>query len=70
MPQDDPRPSGAGVLSLVGTPIGNLGDLSGRVRDTLAAADVVLCEDTRVTGRLLSAMGLRRPLERLSLIHI
>ena len=64
MPQDDPRPSGAGVLSLVGTPIGNLGDLSGRVRDTLAAADVVLCEDTRVTGRLLSAMGLRRPLER------
>lgn len=64
MPQDAPRPSGAGVLSLVGTPIGNLGDLSGRVRDTLAAADVVLCEDTRVTGRLLSAMGLRRPLER------
>lgn len=52
------------MLSLVGTPIGNLGDLSGRVRDTLAAADVVLCEDTRVTGRLLSAMGLRRPLER------
>ena len=64
MPQDAPRPSGTGVLSLVGTPIGNLGDLSGRVRDTLAAADVVLCEDTRVTGRLLSAMGLRRPLER------
>ncbi len=56
--------SGLGVLSLVGTPIGNLGDLSDRVRDTLAAADVVLCEDTRVTGRLLSAMGLKRPLER------
>lgn len=52
------------MLSLVGTPIGNLGDLSGRVRDTLVAADVVLCEDTRVTGRLLSAMGLKRPLER------
>lgn len=56
--------AGEGLLSIVGTPIGNLSDASPRVRDTLAAADVVLCEDTRVTGRLMSAFGLRVRLER------
>ena len=54
----------AGILSVVGTPIGNLRDASPRVLDTLAAADVVLCEDTRVTGRLMSAFGLHVRLER------
>lgn len=53
-----------GGLTLVGTPIGNLGDLSPRARDALAAADVVLAEDTRVTSRLLVACGLRARLER------
>jgi 16S rRNA (cytidine1402-2'-O)-methyltransferase len=44
---------------LVGTPIGNLGDLSPRAVDALAAADVVCCEDTRRTGRLLQHAGIR-----------
>jgi 16S rRNA (cytidine1402-2'-O)-methyltransferase len=53
----------AGVLVLVGTPIGNLGDLSPRAVEVLAAADTVVCEDTRRTGRLLAAAGIgRRPL--------
>lgn len=55
---------GEGVLSLVGTPIGNLGDISPRVKKTLSSADVVLCEDTRVTGKLMSYLGLHVPLER------
>lgn len=55
---------GEGILSLVGTPIGNLNDISPRVEQTLAAADVVLCEDTRVTGKLMSHLGLHVPLER------
>ena len=53
-----------GILSVVGTPIGNLRDASPRVIDTLGAADVVLCEDTRVTGKLMSAFGLHVRLER------
>lgn len=44
---------------LVSTPIGNLADLSARGRDVLAAADLVLCEDTRRTGRLMAAIGAR-----------
>lgn len=53
-----------GILSVVGTPIGNLADASPRVIDTLTAADVVLCEDTRVTAKLLSAFGVRASLQR------
>ncbi len=48
----------AGRLVLVGTPIGNLGDLSSRARDTLAVADVVCCEDTRRTRQLLAYAGI------------
>jgi 16S rRNA (cytidine1402-2'-O)-methyltransferase len=44
---------------LVGTPIGNLGDLAPRAVAALAAADVVCCEDTRRTGRLLDHAGVR-----------
>ena len=53
-----------GMLSLVGTPIGNLSDASPRVLETLRAADVLLCEDTRVTSKLLARFGIRVPLER------
>ena len=48
----------AGRLVLVATPIGNLGDLSPRARETLAAAEVVCCEDTRRTRQLLSYAGI------------
>jgi 16S rRNA (cytidine1402-2'-O)-methyltransferase len=50
-------------LHLVATPIGNLGDLSPRARAALAEADVVLCEDTRVTAKLLGLCGIGRPLQ-------
>ena len=50
-----------GVLVLVGTPIGNLGDLSPRAAEALAGADVVCCEDTRRTGKLLAHAGIPRP---------
>ena len=51
----------AGHLVLVGTPIGNLGDLSPRAGQVLGDADVVACEDTRRTGRLLAHIGVRAP---------
>lgn len=54
----------AGVLSMVGTPIGNLSDVSPRVIETLRSADVLLCEDTRVTSKLLARFDVRVPLMR------
>ena len=51
-----------GRLAVISTPIGNLGDLSPRARDELAAADMVAAEDTRRTGQLLTTLGLSRPL--------
>lgn len=53
-----------GMLSLVGTPIGNLGDLSARAAETFRRADAVCCEDTRVTGKLLAYLGITKPLVR------
>ena len=50
--------SGPGRLVLVGTPIGNLGDLSPRAVEALAGADVLCCEDTRHTRKLLTHAGL------------
>ncbi|MDQ2679269.1 MAG: 16S rRNA (cytidine(1402)-2'-O)-methyltransferase [Actinomycetota bacterium] len=48
-------------LVLVGTPIGNLGDASPRTAEALGDADVVCCEDTRRSGRLLAHLGIRAP---------
>jgi 16S rRNA (cytidine1402-2'-O)-methyltransferase len=50
-----------GVLVLVGTPIGNLGDLTPRAAEALRSADAICCEDTRRTGRLLQQAGVERP---------
>lgn len=57
------RPVSPG-LYLVATPIGNLRDMTLRALDVLAAADLVLAEDTRVTAKLLTAYGLKAKLER------
>lgn len=51
-------------LYVVATPIGNLRDITLRALDVLAAADLVLAEDTRVAGKLLQAYGLSARLER------
>ncbi len=48
-----------GVVSLVGSPIGNLADITMRAVDTLKAADIIACEDTRHSSRLLSHLDIR-----------
>lgn len=55
----------AGCIYVVATPIGNLRDLSARALDTLAMVDFILCEDTRLSRRLLSHHGIRKPLRSL-----
>ncbi len=52
----------AGILYLVGTPIGNLGDLSPRALETLGTVDFIAAEDTRVTLKLLNHFGIKKPL--------
>lgn len=50
-------------LHVVATPIGNLGDVTIRALNVLAAADYILCEDTRVTSRLLERYGIRNTMK-------
>ena len=52
----------AGMLYLVPTPIGNLGDISIRCRQTLEQADFIAAEDTRVTMKLLNHLGIKKSL--------
>ena len=52
----------AGMLYLVPTPIGNLGDISLRCRETLEKADFIAAEDTRVTLKLLNHLGIKKSL--------
>lgn len=49
-------------LYLVPTPIGNLRDLTFRALDVLAGVDLIVCEDTRVTAKLMKAFGLKKPM--------
>lgn len=55
----------AGKLIICPTPLGNLGDLPPRACMALETCDAVCCEDTRVTGKLLAALGIQKRLERL-----
>jgi 16S rRNA (cytidine1402-2'-O)-methyltransferase len=52
----------SGTLFVVGTPIGNLGDMTPRARETLARVALVAAEDTRRTGRLLAGLDIRKPM--------
>lgn len=60
--QDLRAPALPGGLYVVATPIGNLGDVTLRALETLAAADAIACEDTRVTRKLLDRYGISTPL--------
>ena len=53
----------AGKLVIVGTPIGNLSDMSPRAIDALRGVDLILCEDTRHTRKLLTHFGIETPAE-------
>ena len=53
-----------GKLLIVGTPLGNLGDFPPRAIEALKSADLILCEDTRHTRKLLTHFGITRPADR------
>ena len=50
-----------GTLHVLATPLGHLGDLSARAREILASVDLVACEDTRHSGKLLTSFAIRTP---------
>ena len=52
----------AGILYVVGTPIGNLGDFSPRAVEVLSSCDFIAAEDTRVTIKLLNHFGIKKPM--------
>ena len=52
----------SGCLFIVATPIGNLGDLSQRAAHSIENSDIIACEDTRVTAKLLQHLNLRIPM--------
>ncbi len=64
-PHEAPAQTLPNGLVLVSTPIGNLGDVSARARDVLRHCDLILCEDTRHSARLLTALGVSARTEAL-----
>lgn len=52
----------AGILYIVPTPIGNMGDMTSRAKETLESVDFVAAEDTRVGGKLMMLLGIKKPL--------